>query len=216
MLEGEPAAGVRVKLYLDGESDFRGMGYALSPPTGPDGVFTFAFLPESSYWVVAHRRSGGTGAGPLGEGDAYGFYAGNPVSVASGTAVSVILAMAGKGADTGGAEGRPLASGTSIAGRISDSAGAVVPGTYAFAYRGKLMSHAKPESLSREVGPDGRYVMHLAEGGTYYVGARTLYGDAPSRGEWYGRYDGTPDHSVTVVTGSSLEGIDITVERIIP
>lgn len=216
LFAGEPVEGARVKLYLDGDSDFRGMPFALSPPTGPDGDFRFDMLPESSYWVVAHRRTGGAGAGPLGEGDAYGFYAANPVSVTGGAETSIALAMAGKGADTGGAEGRPLSTGTLIRGRIRAGDGTVVPGSYAFAYRDKLMSHTKPDFLSREADGEGGYVIHVSGGGTFYVGARTLYGDAPARGEWYGRYNGTPDHAVTVKTGETLEGVDITVEQIIP
>jgi len=58
-------------------------------------------------------------------------------------------------------------------------------------------------------------VIHLSGGGTFYVGARSAYGDSPGRGEWYGRYDGAPDHGVSVETGAGAEGIDIRVERVL-
>ena len=87
---------------------------------------------------------------------------------------------------------------------------------YAFAYEEKVMAHKKPAFISQPVDADGRYVINLSRGGTFYVGARSAYGDSPGRGEWYGRYDGTPDHAVTVETGAGAEGIDVRVERILP
>jgi hypothetical protein len=91
----------------------------------------------------------------------------------------------------------------------------VVPGVYAFAYEEKVMSHKKPAFLSPPVDASGRYLLRLSRGGTYYVGARSAYVDAPLKGEWYGRYGGATDNAVHVETGAHLEGIDIVVERIL-
>lgn len=213
--EGAGVAGVQVKLYLDAESAFRGMGYAAAPPTDERGAFSFDFLPESAYFVVARRRGEGTGPGPLAEGDLYGYYADNPVQVHVGTAVGIELELVVKGRDAGNADARPRPSGTRIAGRITDAAGAVVRGVYAFAYEEKVMAHKKPAFISQEVDDQGRYLIHLSRAGTFYVGARSAYGDSPGKGEWYGRYDGTPDHGVTVGEGASAQGIDIRVERVL-
>lgn len=213
--EGAGVAGVQVKLYLDAESAFRGMGYAAAPPTDGRGAFSFDYLPESSYYVVARKRGAGAGPGPLTEGDLYGYYAGNPVQVHVGTAVEIQLELVSKGREVGNADGRPRPSGTSIVGRITDAAGAVVRGVYAFAYEEKVMAHKKPAFISPVVDERGRYVIHLSRAGTFYIGARSAYGDSPGKGEWYGRYDGTTDHAVTVGEGASAEGIDIRVERIL-
>lgn len=213
--EGTGVAGVQVKLYLDAESAFRGMGYAAAPPTDEHGAFSFDFLPASAYYVVARKRGAGAGPGPLAEGDLYGYYADNPVQVHGGTAVEIALELVTKGREVGNADGRPRPTGTRIAGRITAAAGVVVRGVYAFAYEEKVMAHKKPAFISREVDDQGRYVMYLSRAGTYYVGARSAYGDSPGKGEWYGRYDGTPDHAVTVGEGASAEGIDIRVERIL-
>jgi len=213
--EGTVVEGVHVKLYLDEESAFRGVGYAVAPPTDARGAFSFEMLPQSDYYVVARRRGAGEGAGPLAEGDLYGYFVDNPVQVRGGTAVEIALELVGKGRDVGNADGRPRPSGTRIAGRISDAAGAVVRGVYAFAYEEKVMAHKKPAFISQEVDDQGRYVIYLSRGGTFYIGARSAYGDSPGKGEWYGRYDGTPDHGVTVETGASAERIDIRVERIL-
>jgi len=213
--KGQVVAGVQVQLYLDAESAFRGAGYAAAPPTDERGAFSFEFLPQSAYFVVARKRVAGAGPGPLAEGDLYGYYSDNPVQVRGGTAVEISLAMVSKGRDVGNADGRPRPSGTRIAGRITAGAGAVVRGVYAFAYEEKVMAHKRPAFISQPADSEGRYVINLARGGTLYIGARSAYGDSPGKGEWYGRYDGTPDHAVTVEAGASAEGIDIRVERIL-
>lgn len=213
--EGKGVEGVQVKLYLDAESAFRGMGYAAAPPTDERGAFGFEFLPESAYYVVARKRGAGLGPGPLAEGDLYGYYIDNPVQVRAGTAVEIALELVSKGREVGNADGRPRPSGTRVAGRITDGAGAVVRGVYAFAYEEKVMAHKKPAFISQEVDAQGRYVINLSRGGTFYIGARSAYGDSPGKGEWYGRYDGTPDHRVTVEAGASAAGIDILVERVL-
>lgn len=213
--EGRGVEGVQVKLYLDAESAFRGMGYAAAPPTDGSGAFTLDFLPESDYYVVARRRAAGAGPGPLAEGDLYGYFVDNPVRVRNGAVVRIALELVSKGRDTGNADGRPRPSGTRISGRITDPDGAVVPGVYAFAYEEKVMAHKKPAFISQPVDAEGRYVINLGRGGTFYVGARSAYGDSPGRGEWYGRYGGAPDHAVTVAEGAAVEGVDIRVERIL-
>lgn len=213
--QGRGLEGVQVRLYLDAESAFRGMGYAAAPPTDPSGAFSFEMLPQSAYYVVARRRSAGEGPGPLAEGDFYGYFVDNPVQVRAGTAVEIALELVSKGRDIGNADGRPRPTGTRITGRITDARGAVVRGVYAFAYEEKVMAHKKPAFISQEVDEQGRYVVNLSRGGTFYVGARSAYGDSPGKGEWYGRYDGTPDHGVTVEAGANAEGIDIRVERIL-
>lgn len=212
---GRGVEGVQVKLYLDAESAFRGMGYAAAPPTDERGAFSFDFLPESEYYVIARKRGAGAGPGPLSEGDLYGYYIDNPVRVRGGTAVEIALEMVSKGREIDNADGRPRPSSTRIAGRITDTTGAVVSGVYAFAYEEKVMAHKKPAFISQQVDDQGRYVIHLSRGGTFYLGARSAYGDSPGKGEWYGRYDGTPDHGLAVREGATAEGIDIRVERIL-
>jgi len=212
---GRGLEGVQVKLYLDEESAFRGAAFAAAPPTDASGAFSFEMLPQSSYYVVARRRGAGEGPGPLAEGDFYGYFVDNPVQVRAGAAVEIALELVSKSRDVGNADGRPRPTGTRIAGRILDAGGGVVRGVYAFAYEEKVMAHKKPAFISQEVDEKGRYVINLSRGGTFYVGARSAYGDSPGKGEWYGRYDGTPDHGVTVEAGATADGIDIRVERIL-
>lgn len=213
---GKPLEGATVFLYLDPDSGFRGEVYAASPPTGPAGRFRFDNLPQSPFFVIARQRPGRSGAGPLADGDLFGFFPENPVDVTTGGVAAIELEVISK---VGGVvdQGRVFAdTGTRVRGRILGPGGAVVEGVYAFAYLEKVMAHRRPAAISRTVDKDGGYVLHLPGGGRYYLGARSSFGEGPTMGEWYGRYDATPDHSLEVADGATREGIDIQVERILP
>ncbi|HLB25973.1 MAG TPA: carboxypeptidase-like regulatory domain-containing protein [Nitrospirota bacterium] len=213
---GEPVPGANVILYLDGKGDFRGQGYTTAPPTGSDGSFRMDFLPESDYFLIARKRATGKGAGPLTEGDYFGYYVANPLPVKAGKVSKVNFGVVIKASDIGKDDSLFRDTGTHVTGRILDKDGKPAREVYAFAYKDKVMAHKRPEYISRAVDGDGKYVINVAEGGTYYIGARSDYGDTPGLGEWYGRYEGTGDHSVKVETGKVLGGVDIVVEQILP
>lgn len=214
-LNGKPVEGVNVLLYVDDKHDFRGMAYSASPPTRPDGLFRFDFLPEADYYVLARKRATGKGAGPLTDGDTFGFYVANPVSVKAGKAARIRFGVISKAAEIGKEDSLFRDTGTYITGKVLDRNGKAVKGVYAFAYTEKSMAHRRPDHISKPVDETGRYVIHLPQGGKFFIGARSEYGDTPGYGEWYGRYEGTPDHSVRIGTGNVLEKIDMVVERIL-
>jgi len=215
-LDGKPLEGVFVTLYVDTAEDLRGSTYATSPPTGKNGGFSFDFLPEVEYYVVARKRASGSAAGPLTDGDYFGFYPANPVHVKAGKLAHIELAVTTKAGEIGMEDSLFRNTGTAVTGVLRDLHGNPVEGVYVFAYLEKVMAHKRPEFISKAVGKDGRYVLHLPEGGTYYLGARSKYGDTPALGEWYGRWEGTGDHSVKIKTGEVLKDIDMTVEEILP
>ncbi len=214
--QGQPVEGATIFLYLDNQDNFRGMVYSQSPPTGKSGSFRLDNLPHSEYFVVARKRPGRSGSGPLDDGDYFGYYVGNPVPVQTGKRSRIKVELVEKvGAIIN--EGTVFAdTETQIRGRVTDKAGTVIPGVYAFAYLEKVMAHRRPAAISRVVDGKGNYVINLEHGGTYYVGARSTYGEGPTMGEWYGRYDVTADHSLVIVTGQKLDGIDVIVEHILP
>jgi len=215
-LDGEPLDGVFVTLYVDTAEDLRGSTYATSPPTGKSGVFRFDFLPEMEFFVVARKRASGGAAGPLNDGDYFGFYPANPVLVKTGELASIEIPLVTKAGEIGQEDSLFRDTGTQVTGKVLDPDGKPVPGTYVFAYLEKVMAHKRPEFISKAVDDQGRYVLNLPEGGTYYIGSRSQYGDTPALGEWYGRWEGTGDHSVVLKTGETLKQIDITVEQILP
>jgi hypothetical protein len=214
--QGEPVEGATVFLYLDNQDNFRGMVYSQAPPTGKSGKFRLDNLPHSEYFVVARKRPGRSGSGPLSDGDYFGYYVGNPVPVQTGKRSQIKVELVEKvGAVID--EGTVFAdTETRISGRVTDKNGKVVPGVYAFAYLEKVMAHRRPEAISRVVDDKGNYVINLEHGGTYYLGARSTYGEGPVMGEWYGRYDITADHSLVIQTGQKIDGVDIIVEHILP
>lgn len=215
-LDGKPLDGVFVTLYVDTAEDLRGSTYATSPPTGKSGVFRFDYLPEVEYFVVARKRAIGGAAGPLSDGDYFGFFPANPVHVKAGKLAQLEVAVNTKAGEIGKEDSLFRPTGTAVTGLIRDLQGKPVAGVYVFAYLEKVMAHKRPEFISAVADQEGRYVLNLPKGGTYYLGARSRYGDTPALGEWYGRWEGTGDHSVKLKTGETLKAIDITVEEILP
>ncbi len=211
---GQPVKGAIVTLYMDGKDNFRGQGYSASPQTGKDGAFDIEFLPETDYFLIARKRQNGKKAGPLKEGDYFGYYVANPVSVKAGKVAKVDFGVISKAGEIGREASLFRDTGTHVTGKILDDNGKPVKGVYAFAYVEKVMAHKRPEFISRPVDKDGVYNLNLSKGGTYYIGARANYGGTPAFGEWYGCYEGTGDHSVKLKTGEVLKGIDIPVSRI--
>lgn len=52
--------------------------------------------------------------------------------------------------------------------------------------------------------------------GTYYLVAREKVGDAPLAGEYYGIYEGTPNHSISLKPNEIKTGVHIFAESIMP
>ncbi len=211
---GVPVEGASVAVYASPESLFKGVGIAMSPPTGPDGSFTIENLPESSYVLVARRRAGGGVTGPLEQGDLYGYYPGNPVYARSGRTTRVRLETVEKEKPLSYAE---VTSGTETAlrGRVVDRSGVPQAGVYAFVYEDRVFGHQRPYGHSGRTGPDGTFAIYLVRPGVFYLGARENFGNSPRPGERFGFYEGTPDHAVTAVPGKTADGLVVVVDRIL-
>jgi len=213
--DGEPIEDVTVSLYFDETDGFRGLGFMRTPPTGPDGIFRMDMVPEGRYFLIARKRGSGRGVGPMMKGDLISYYRFNPVRVEEGKEIEIVLPMVVKRLDrdinsTGAAGDRP-----GFEGVVTDTEGRPVQGMHVFAYLEPEMGHHKPAALSSITDEQGRYQIFLPAAGKYYVGARHEYGDNPLPGEMYGHYEGTPDHGLTVESTRFLEGIGITVKRIL-
>jgi len=217
LADGKPLDRARVTLYQDGETIFRGIGYA-SVLTNAEGDFSFNLEP-GLYYVVARKRTGDDKMGPLGGGDTFGFAHDNPVKVEAGAYTVVSINSVNKlvKVKEGGQEvtlGGTVKSGeTVIEGVIRGRDGKPVPGVFAHAYRDSMMTQ-KPDFISARTGPDGAYVIHLSEGGEYFLGARNTMGGPAEKGDLLGRYDGNEDHSLRIRTGEKRKGVDIVVEPV--
>ncbi len=212
---GEPVEAASVSVYAGPDGLFKGMGIAMSPPTGPDGAFSVEGLPESAYYLVARRRGAGGATGPLEKGDLYGYYPGNPVYVRDGTATRVRIETVEKEKALTYAE---VTSGTEtvLRGRVVDRSGTPQPGVYAFVYDDRVFGHQRPYAHSGRTGADGAFAIYLDRGGVFYLGAREHFGNSPRPGERFGFFDGSPDHAVDVRAGTGAAGLMIVVDRILP
>jgi hypothetical protein len=212
---GEPSADAYVYVYASPEGHFKGMGYAMSPPTGADGRFAVDGLPESGYYLVARRRAAGGLTGPLEKGDLFGFFPGNPVYLKDGQAAVLDLEMVEKEKALSYSE---VTSGveTVLRGRVVDKAGVPQAGVYAFVYDNRVFGQKRPYAHSGKTGADGRFSIFLDRGGLFYLGARERFGNSPTPGERFGFYDGTPDHAVLLPPSGKVEGLTVVVDPILP
>jgi hypothetical protein len=217
LADGKPLDRARVTLYQDGETIFRGIGYA-SGLTNADGEFSFNLEP-GSYYLVARKRAGNEKMGPLGGGDWFGYAHGNPVEVEKdGYSVVAIhavnkLVKVKEGSDGVTLGGTVKAGETTVSGVVRDRDGRPVKGVYAAAYRDPMMTQ-KPDFISPRTGPDGAYAIQLPGGGEYFVGARDTIGGPAERGDLLGKYEGNEEHAVRLSDGEKVKGVDIVVEAV--
>jgi hypothetical protein len=142
---GAPVENAYVYVYSSPDSLFKGMGMAMSAPTGPDGAFEIGNLPESAYFLVARRREGGGMTGPLEKGDLYGFHPGNPVYLKDATVTRLRMELVEKEKELAYSE---VTSGseTVLRGRVVDRAGRPQAGVYAFVYDDRVFGHQRPST----------------------------------------------------------------------
>ncbi len=212
---GESTPGVTIYLYLDPEENFRGPGFIRSVPTGNDGTFTLDLVPEGKYFVLARRRKSGNFVGPVEKGDLYSYYRYNPVEVAGGSATVISIPLQEKKKDNDIHKFGLMGEEAGFTGVLRDGSGSPMDGLHVFAYREPVMGHHRPAAISSTSGKDGRYVIFLPSGGKYYIGARRGFGDSPGPGEYFGYYDGDPEHSVTFDSGEFRNGVDMAVKKVL-
>jgi hypothetical protein len=196
------------------DQDIYGPAFAKAGPTGSDGAFSLT-LPPGRYLFVSRKRETGDAGGPVVSGD-YRSKPMGPVEVKAGQKLDLSFLAEKK---TGESKTLPTReqteTKTGISGRILDAGGNPVPKARVHVYTYVQMSE-RPKYVSNETGPDGKYMVFLPEGGTYYLAARNKFGGPPKLGDLYGRYeDGTIDPSGVVVhNGEILKDINITVQKV--
>jgi hypothetical protein len=171
-------------------------------------------LRKGTFFAVARKRETGDLFGPTQIGDRFAYYVRNPITLTEGGETRGIrldavrrLSMLEK------FEGFPAAEqGIVMRVRVVDGSGKPVAGLRALAYKGSGMT-GHPAFVSGKTGADGIAELTVAEEGIYHLLARENLG-GPADGELYGKYAGTPDHSVKVTReGSAARVVEITVER---
>lgn len=205
-----PLAEAYLYVYQEG-MDLYGPAFAVSPASDSDGRFSLS-LPEGDYIGVVRRRANGESSGPVVAGDHRSEFL--TLKVRGGVTRIEVEAPLKVGDDKQLAAEQELTQ-TILSGLILDSEGRPVEGARVHVYDHVQMSE-RPKFVSEKTGPDGRYLIHLPEGGTYYLAARDKFGGPPKIGDLYGRYDmGTIEPSAVVLReGEQRKNVDIHVTRV--
>lgn len=213
---GQPLDRAFVYVYTETKSGLIGPSFGEAVQADRDGSFQID-LPAGRYHLVARRRAAGSRAGELAPGDLNGSYPGNPVEVRRGERLQLgdfpLSAIDPAVHARRQAQGTFAATGTMLTGKVLDPQGEPVRGVHVFAYLDSRMV-GKPVHISAPSNERGEFQLHLGEGGTYFVGARSNYGGPLEPGEWVGTYDGRPDHAVSVAKGSTQSLGPLTVREV--
>ena len=109
-----------------------------------------------------------------------------------------------------------------VRGIVRDISGNPVPGLFVSAYEAETFPLFQMfvvrliTDYMTKTDDSGSYQLELEAGKTYYLVAREKIGEAPDHMEFYGLYEGTANHSITVGPGVDTSQTDIVVERIMP
>lgn len=173
-----------------------------------------AVLPEGKYYMGATRKLSGEKLGPPQDGDFFFINQdekGNPklhtIMQAKPVDVGVISEAQIFNRKSLVTEGI-----TSIQGTVFDAKGSPVEGMLVFAFSTPTMIGI-PLYVSDRSDKDGKYLLRLADGGTYYLRARASYGGGPPSAEQsMGIYKkGQP---LIITAGEVKKGIDITAVKV--
>lgn len=213
---GAAVAGAFVYVYTETEAGLMGPSYGAAVRTDAEGRFEVG-LPAGRFFLAARWRADGSRVGEPSVGDLNGTYPGNPIEVPLGQTVDLqnfpLSRVAPEARQERLARGKFDPTETGFSGRVIDAEGQPKAGIFVFAYLDSRMT-GKPTYISAPAGADGRYILHLGDAGTYYLGARSAFGGPLEPGEWIGTYDGDSRHAATAVAGEHRELGDITVREV--
>lgn len=179
-----------------------------------DGSFSVE-VPAGTYYFVATKRSERNEMGPPQDGDYFYFNGdsqGNPLplTVTKGTRLNIgVIAGA-----------YPYSRGmmlsdkgiTTIEGVVLDSKGKPVQWALVFASLTGV-TQGRPLFVSERTGKDGKFLLRVHDGGTFYLRVRGLYGGgAPEDGELLSDVAGDQPAKVTLKREERLQGITLKVK----
>lgn len=208
--KGEPLTGGTVYFYKSPADGFRGIP-GFFARVGKDGSFR-ARIRQGTFFVIARRRESGELFGPTEIGDYFGYYARNPVVLNEGEAAGIRIDAVPRLGMLEKFEGFAAQErGITLRVQVTDASGRPVPGVRVLAYRKEEMT-GFPAYVSGKSGDDGRADLTVLDEGNYFLLAREKLG-GPAEAEWYGKYAGSPDHSIQVKKGSTPDEVRIEVGR---
>jgi len=207
---GKPLPGTPVYLYKSPADGFKGMP-GLFARTREDGSFLVR-VRKGTFFVVARKRESGDLFGPTRPGDYFGYYPRNPIVLAEGERRGVrIDALPRQVVEEKFGEGYERPHEILVRVKTVDPEGRPLAGVRVLAYRTAAMT-GFPAFVSGKTGVGGEVDLAVVEEGKYYLLARERLG-GPADGEWYGRYAGSPDHSVKLSGSVSSDPLTIVLEK---
>ncbi len=207
--EGKPLAGGTVYFYKGASDGFKGMP-GFFARVGDDGTFK-SRIRKGTFFAVVRKRDSGELFGPTAIGDYFGYYHGNPVTLADGEVRGIridAVRRLGMLEKFEGFESKP--QGISVRTFVTDSAGKPVAGVRILAYKGDDTT-GHPAYVSVKSGADGQAELVVIDEGTYRLVAREKLG-GPAEGEWYGKYGGVSERPFEIRKGAAAP-VTIVVER---
>jgi hypothetical protein len=208
--DGKPATAGIVLFYQKKELvPFDLQKYRFEPEEiafiGSDGSFR-AYLPAGTYYLEAVKRASNDIVGPPQAGEHQG------IGINEKGRPNEYIMKSGERKDVGDIIGLvPYKSmnvknvRTGVTGRILDRNGKPLSDAVVFAYPDIEMT-GNALFVSDKTGKDGRYVLGLYTGGTYYLAVESFKKDSPDRTSVYGGLQPAP---VILETGEVISGIDI-------
>jgi hypothetical protein len=181
---------------------------------GDGGRFSMELLPGKYYLGAMKRISAEKNVGPPGEGDYFlkGQDAkGNPKAFFVKKGETTDIGTIAKGAPFKREVVKYGEGITSIEGVVRGPDGKPVEGAAVFGYK-KPAARGKPLFASDKTGKDGKYILRVDEGGTYYLKVRDVFGGGPPvGGAIVGGYWQEGPVEAFAKTGEATKGIDINI-----
>jgi hypothetical protein len=182
--------------------------------TDIEGRFVIA-VPPGNYYLGAIKRLKGKDVGPPTEGDLF------VTSVdTKGSAIKynvtndlVDVGTIAEAVPFNGEMTSKLTGISAVEGIVQTKEGQPVKGASVFAFTSSTMI-GKPVFVSAKTGDDGKYLLRVMGGGTYYLKARESYGGGPPKiGSMIGNYGEESPVPVPVKAGEVTKGINVNVSR---
>ncbi|PLY05726.1 MAG: hypothetical protein C0624_04710 [Desulfuromonas sp.] len=208
--------GAWVYVYTEPVLGLVGPSYAAALRVEADGSFRIP-LPAGDFYLTARKRADGARIGEPRPGDLNGLYPGNPVRATRGETLQLgpfpLRTVDAERFSERHGEGKFVATDTRLHGQAIDEDGRPAHGIYVYAYLDSRMV-GKPTVISAATGDDGRFVVNLPQGGTWYIGARSAFGGPLEPGEQVGTWDGQADHGVRLADGERRDLDELTVREV--
>ena len=179
-----------------------------------DGAFSLE-VPEGTYYFIASKRAADSEMGPPQEGDYFYFNGdakGNPLPliVIKGTKLNVgVISGAYPYSRSMLLRDKGI---TMIEGVVQDTKGKPVQSVLVFAYT-TAATQGRPLFVSERTDKDGKFILRVHDGGTFYLLVRALYGaGTPEEGELLSELAGDAQTIVTLKKEEKLRGIKLIVK----